>query len=114
MTKYYFDDFSGMYSGYICPQQDQFIVEYHVVNIPSVLKVPVKNIHSIPYSSQIPGIKDTQAMLTECCAAKNLLLVPGNGFTTNPELPCQYVRACYSAATPEQMDKVHMMLAKIV
>ncbi|XP_037787141.1 kynurenine/alpha-aminoadipate aminotransferase, mitochondrial-like [Penaeus monodon] len=63
---------------------------------------------------KIPGIKDTQDMLTECCAAKNLLLVPGNGFTTNPELPCQYVRACYSAATPEQMDKAFEILAELI
>ncbi|XP_047497978.1 kynurenine/alpha-aminoadipate aminotransferase, mitochondrial-like [Penaeus chinensis] len=63
---------------------------------------------------KVPGIKGTQGMLARCCADKNLLLAPGNGFTTNPKLPCQYMRACYSTATLEQMDKAFKILADLI
>ncbi|XP_063590066.1 kynurenine/alpha-aminoadipate aminotransferase, mitochondrial-like [Penaeus indicus] len=63
---------------------------------------------------KVPGIKCTQGMLARCCADKNLLLVPGNAFTTNPKLPCQYMRACYSTATLEQMDKALKILADLI
>ncbi|XP_027207401.1 kynurenine/alpha-aminoadipate aminotransferase, mitochondrial [Penaeus vannamei] len=63
---------------------------------------------------KVPGIKDTRALSSECSSANNLLLVPGNGFTSNPELPCQYLKACYSSASPEQMDKAFGILADLI
>lgn len=45
-------------------------------------------------------------MLLERSAARHVLLVPGRGFTTKFDVPCQYMRASYSTVTPEQMDKV--------
>ncbi|XP_047497963.1 kynurenine/alpha-aminoadipate aminotransferase, mitochondrial-like [Penaeus chinensis] len=63
---------------------------------------------------KVPKVTDTQAMLLERGATKNILLVPGNGFTTRPELPCQYMRASYSTVQPEQMDKAFKILAEVI
>ncbi|XP_042875461.1 kynurenine/alpha-aminoadipate aminotransferase, mitochondrial-like [Penaeus japonicus] len=63
---------------------------------------------------KVLGIKNTQIMLYEHGMAKNILLVPGNVFTTRPELPCQYIRASYATATPEQMDEAFTNLADLI
>lgn len=53
-------------------------------------------------------------MLLERGTKKSILLVPGNGFTTRPELPCQYMRASYSTVLPEEMDKVCVLRRTLV
>nr|XP_027232239.1 kynurenine/alpha-aminoadipate aminotransferase, mitochondrial-like [Penaeus vannamei] len=63
---------------------------------------------------KVPKVKDTQAMLLERGTKKSILLVPGNGFTTRPELPCQYMRASYSTVLPEEMDKAFQILAEVI
>ncbi len=43
-----------------------------------------------------------------------VLFVPGNGFMADSSAPCEYVRASYSIASPENIDKVsHLGLAML-
>lgn len=63
---------------------------------------------------KVLGVKDTEDMLLERSAARHVLLVPGRGFTTKFDVPCQYMRASYSTVTPEQMDKAFRILAEVI
>ncbi|XP_042875444.1 kynurenine/alpha-aminoadipate aminotransferase, mitochondrial-like [Penaeus japonicus] len=63
---------------------------------------------------KVLGVKDTEGLLLERGVARNILLVPGKGFTTKRDLPCQYMRASYSTITPEQMDKAFRILAEVI
>ena len=52
------------------------------------------------------NIKDTKKMIEVKAMERNVLFVPGSVFMIDSSLPCPYIRASYSTATPEQMDLV--------
>lgn len=45
---------------------------------------------------------------------KNVILVPGKAFYVNPNGTSNYLRAAFSLATPEKMDLVRILLAKLL
>ncbi|CAH1776805.1 unnamed protein product [Owenia fusiformis] len=60
------------------------------------------------------GIKDTKTLIEEKALAKEVMLVPGFAFQTDESVPCNYVRAAFSLATPEQMDTAMERLAELI
>lgn len=63
---------------------------------------------------KLKGIEDTKYLIEEKAQKKEVLLVPGYAFMPDPTKPCPYVRASYSLATPEQMDKAFERLAELI
>lgn len=59
------------------------------------------------------AIVDAKALIEEKAAAANVLFVPGQAFDPSDE-PSRYVRASYSTATDDEMDKAMERLAMIV
>ena len=56
------------------------------------------------------GVKDTRTMIMERALKKDVILLPGREFLTDPTQPCQYMRAAFSLATPENIDRVSPLL----
>ena len=55
---------------------------------------------------KLQGVQDTHKLIMEKAMEKEVLFVPGNAFSVVPGEPSPHVRAAFSQATPEQMDKV--------
>ncbi|CAH1267494.1 AADAT [Branchiostoma lanceolatum] len=60
------------------------------------------------------GIHDTHKLIMEKAMEKEVLFVPGNAFSVTPGEASPYVRAAFSQATPEQMDKGLERLARLL
>jgi kynurenine/2-aminoadipate aminotransferase len=52
------------------------------------------------------GISDTRPMIMERALKKDVILLPGREFMTDPSQPCPYMRASFSLPTPENIDRV--------
>lgn len=52
------------------------------------------------------GVPDTHPMIMERALQKDVILLPGREFMTDPLKPCPYMRASFSLATAEKMDRV--------
>lgn len=63
---------------------------------------------------KLKGIKDTKILIEEKAQKKEVLLVPGYTFLPDPSEKSSYVRASYSLASPEQMDKGFQRLADLI
>ena len=55
---------------------------------------------------KILGLADTHPMIMKRALKKDVILLPGREFMTDPSKPCPYVRAAFSLATPENIDRV--------
>ena len=52
------------------------------------------------------GVADTRPMIMERALSKDVILLPGREFMTDPSEPCPYMRAAFSLATPANIDRV--------
>lgn len=52
------------------------------------------------------GISDTKSMIMERALKKDVILLPGREFMTDGSIPCPYMRASFSLAAPETIDRV--------
>ena len=52
------------------------------------------------------GVSDTRPMIMERALKKDVILLPGREFMSDPTLPCPYMRASFSLATAENIDRV--------
>lgn len=52
------------------------------------------------------GVADTRPMIMERALGKDVILLPGREFMTDPTKPCPYMRASFSLASPENIDRV--------
>ena len=55
---------------------------------------------------KLPGIEDTHDLIMKEARAKEVLFVPGSAFSADEQVPSQYVRACYSLGTDEEIFEV--------
>ncbi|KAN0029875.1 hypothetical protein ACTA71_008012 [Dictyostelium dimigraforme] len=60
------------------------------------------------------GVEDSKALIFKKAVEKKVLLVPGISFSTDPTKPSQYVRACFSTASKEQMDEAIKRFAELL
>ncbi|XP_072040491.1 kynurenine/alpha-aminoadipate aminotransferase, mitochondrial-like [Amphiura filiformis] len=60
------------------------------------------------------GIKDSHDLIMNKAREKEVLFVPGSAFTAHKDEKSQYVRACYSLATDEQMFEGMRRLAELI
>jgi len=51
-------------------------------------------------------VADTRPMIMERALAKDVILLPGREFMTDPTKPCPYMRAAFSLASPDNIDRV--------
>ena len=58
---------------------------------------------------KVLGEKDTHPMIMKRALKKDVILLPGREFMTDPTQPCPYVRAAFSLATPENIDRVSII-----
>ncbi|XP_062991408.1 kynurenine/alpha-aminoadipate aminotransferase, mitochondrial-like [Elgaria multicarinata webbii] len=63
---------------------------------------------------KIKGISDTYQMITEKALDKGVSLLPGNDFMIDSSKPSPYVRACFSFASPDQIDQGLQKLAELI
>jgi len=63
---------------------------------------------------KILGVKDTHPMIMQRALKKDVILLPGREFMTDPSKPCPYVRAAFSLATPENIDRGFRNLAELI
>lgn len=63
---------------------------------------------------KLKGIKDTKTLIEVKAQKKEVLLVPGYTFLPDPNEPSPYVRASFSLASAEQMDKAFQRLADLI
>lgn len=52
------------------------------------------------------GVSDTRPMIMERALKKDVILLPGREFMTDPTQPCSFMRASFSLATAENIDRV--------
>jgi len=74
---------------------------------------------SIPKSGmflwiKVHGVEDTWDMIMERAMEKNVMLLPGKAFSTQPEKGCGYLRAAYSVAPVDKMDVAFERLATLI
>ena len=55
-------------------------------------------------------VEDTKAMIMERALPKDIILLPGQAFMTDPNKASPFMRAAFSLATPEKMDIVSFFL----
>ncbi|KAK5578532.1 hypothetical protein RB653_008204 [Dictyostelium firmibasis] len=60
------------------------------------------------------GVEDSKALIFKKAVEKKVLLVPGISFSTDLSKPSQYVRACFSTASKEQMDEAIKRFAELL
>ncbi|KAN0023297.1 hypothetical protein ACTFIU_011467 [Dictyostelium citrinum] len=60
------------------------------------------------------GVEDSKALIFKKAVEKKVLLVPGISFSTDPTKPSQFVRACFSTASKEQMDEAIKRFAELL
>jgi len=63
---------------------------------------------------KILGLADTHPMIMKRALKKDVILLPGREFMTDPSKPCPYVRAAFSLATPENIDRGFRNLAELI
>uniref|UniRef100_T1JA88 Kynurenine/alpha-aminoadipate aminotransferase, mitochondrial n=1 Tax=Strigamia maritima TaxID=126957 RepID=T1JA88_STRMM len=63
---------------------------------------------------KVRGIDDTHSMIMEKALEKNVALVPGRFFLTDDTKPSSYLRASFSMADSEKMDKGFQRLAALI
>lgn len=51
-------------------------------------------------------ISDTRPMIMERALGKDVILLPGREFMTDQQQPCSYMRASFSLASPENINRV--------
>lgn len=51
-------------------------------------------------------VSDTRPMIMDRALKKDVILLPGREFMTDPSQPCPYMRASFSLASPENIDRV--------
>lgn len=59
-------------------------------------------------------MEDTWDMIMERAMEKNVMLLPGKAFSTEPEKNCKYLRAAYSVAPVDKMDVAFERLATLI
>ena len=59
-------------------------------------------------------MEDTWDMIMERAMEKNVMLLPGRAFSTEPDKPCNYLRAAYSVAPVDRMDVAFERLATLI
>ncbi|XP_064636608.1 kynurenine/alpha-aminoadipate aminotransferase, mitochondrial-like isoform X2 [Lineus longissimus] len=63
---------------------------------------------------KLKQVNDTNKLIMEKAIEKEVLLTPGNAFMINDQLPSPYLRAAFSLATPEKMDKGFERLSLLI
>lgn len=63
---------------------------------------------------KIKGIADSQSLIQEKAVAKQVMFVPGVAFMVDQSQPSPHVRAAFSVASPEDMDKGLQRLAELI
>ncbi|KAK6637666.1 hypothetical protein RUM44_008088 [Polyplax serrata] len=53
---------------------------------------------------KVKGIPDTKNLVCNECIKEGVMFVMGHAYYMEKDKACQYVRACFSLATPEQID----------
>ncbi|KAK2712124.1 hypothetical protein QYM36_010975 [Artemia franciscana] len=59
-------------------------------------------------------VEDTKAMIMERALPKDIILLPGQAFMTDPNKASPFMRAAFSLATPEKMDIGFAKLAELI
>lgn len=59
-------------------------------------------------------VADTRPMIMERALAKDVILLPGREFMTDPTKPCPYMRAAFSLASPDNIDRGFRNLAQLI
>ncbi|XP_057377701.1 kynurenine/alpha-aminoadipate aminotransferase, mitochondrial-like [Daphnia carinata] len=60
------------------------------------------------------GVSDTRPMIMDRALKKDVILLPGREFMTDPSQPCPYMRASFSLASPENIDRGFRNLAQLI
>lgn len=55
------------------------------------------------------GVADTHPMIMKRALKKDVILLPGREFMTDPSQPCPYMRASFSLASAENIDRVRWL-----
>lgn len=63
---------------------------------------------------ELYGVEDSFALISEKAVEEKVLLVPGSVFLSDPDAKSGHVRAAYSTASPEEMDKALERLARLL
>lgn len=63
---------------------------------------------------KVLGIPDTYHLVTHECFKQGVMFVMGRAFIMNSSQPCPYLRACFSLATPEQIETGMERLANAI
>lgn len=63
---------------------------------------------------KVNGIENISDLATKKCISEGIFLVPGHACNYDSLKPDQHIRLCYSYATPEQIDKALLVLAKLI
>ncbi|XP_032780832.2 kynurenine/alpha-aminoadipate aminotransferase, mitochondrial [Daphnia magna] len=59
-------------------------------------------------------VSDTRPMIMDRALKKDVILLPGREFMTDPSQPCPYMRASFSLASPENIDRGFRNLAQLI
>ena len=63
---------------------------------------------------KLKGVADSEKLIMENAAQKQVMLMPGSVFMPNHRTPCPYVRAAFSVPTPEEVDLAIQRLAEVL
>ena len=63
---------------------------------------------------KVNRVRDTWDMIMNKAFAKNVMLVPGRGFTPDPRTPCSHMRAAFSIVPEKDMDEAMRRLAELI
>ena len=63
---------------------------------------------------EVDGVPDVFEMLMTRGMNKHVSFVPGHIFMSDPSQKCNYIRASFSKATHEQIDKAMQLLADLI
>lgn len=62
----------------------------------------------------VPGLTDTNKLVTEHLVEKELIVAPGNVFMSDRDAPCQNLRIAFSFATEDQINNGFQRLAEAI
>ncbi|XP_066602819.1 kynurenine/alpha-aminoadipate aminotransferase, mitochondrial-like [Prorops nasuta] len=63
---------------------------------------------------KVNGVNSVYDMVMKNCVKNGVFVLPGNAFNVDPDKPSQYLRICYSYATPEEIDKGLAVVRKAI
>ncbi|CAB3373686.1 Hypothetical predicted protein [Cloeon dipterum] len=63
---------------------------------------------------KVKGVSDVLAMVMERGLKKDVMLIPGHAFMSDPTKPCPYIRLSYSLVPMEDVEKAMQRLAELI